>query len=337
MKKITKVVALLFTFACVSMGISSMKADAVEFAQTTVPILNNAAELDTISASYTTTVNVTKGHEETTYASFTLAEDSWVMMTGNYSMYTGEEGGSTHVDVYADSSLSNKKGEFGFGYWEYGNTFSAFLNKGTYYYTVKTKYGNYDGYKGNVNIIVGSMPISKVFNVSTSVAKNKKSAVVSVVPGLGKYVSFVEYRQGAVALSNVSSSTYWKWKIAGIFTGGDGATVLNPVGEAYSFSVKKNGDYTIMLQDTAGARYSVVYNVKGIDRTKPKVTGVKNNKKYKKAVKIKFSDKQTGIKSAKLNGKKIKSGKKVSKKGSYKLVVIDKAGNKTTIKFKIKK
>ena len=49
---------------------------------------------------------------------------------------------------------------------------------------------------------------------------------------------------------------------------------------------------------------------------------------------IKFSDKY-GIKSATLNGKKISSGKVVSKNGSYKLVVTDKAGNKSIIKFKI--
>lgn len=72
------------------------------------------------------------------------------------------------------------------------------------------------------------------------------------------------------------------------------------------------------------------------DKTKPTVKGVKNKKIYKKAVTIKFSDKQSGIKKATLNGKKIKTGKKVNKNGKYTLKVYDKAGNCTTVKFTIK-
>ena len=72
------------------------------------------------------------------------------------------------------------------------------------------------------------------------------------------------------------------------------------------------------------------------DKIKPTVTGVKNNKTYKKQVTIKFSDKQSGIKKATLNGKKIKSGKKVKKNGKYTLKVHDKAGNVKQVKFTIK-
>lgn len=76
--------------------------------------------------------------------------------------------------------------------------------------------------------------------------------------------------------------------------------------------------------------------IKAKDKKKPTVKGVKNKKTYKRKVKIKFSDK-SGIKKATLNGKKIKSGKKVSKNGKYKLIVIDKVGNKRVIKFRIKR
>lgn len=72
------------------------------------------------------------------------------------------------------------------------------------------------------------------------------------------------------------------------------------------------------------------------DKTKPIVKGVKNKKIYKKAIIIKFSDKQSGIKKATLNGKKIKNGKKVKKNGKYTLKVYDKAGNCTTVKFTVK-
>ena len=72
-----------------------------------------------------------------------------------------------------------------------------------------------------------------------------------------------------------------------------------------------------------------------IDKTKPTIKGVKNKKTYKKSITIKFSDK-SGIKKATLNGKKIKSGKKIKKNGKYTLIVIDKAGNVNKIKFVVK-
>lgn len=56
----------------------------------------------------------------------------------------------------------------------------------------------------------------------------------------------------------------------------------------------------------------------------------------KKAVKIKFSDKN-GIKSATLNGKPFRKGSKTSKNGSYILKVTDNAENVKVVKFKIEK
>ena len=92
-----------------------------------------------------------------------------------------------------------------------------------------------------------------------------------------------------------------------------------------------------MVEDTGGSRYSSVINISCIDQTKPSVTGVKNGKVYRKAVTIKFVDKQSGIRSAVLNGRKISSGKKVKAAGRYRLTVADRAGNKACIKFQIKK
>ena len=110
----------------------------------------------------------------------------------------------------------------------------------------------------------------------------------------------------------------------------------------YKITYKNNvnpGTATITFTGTGAWIGSVTKTFKiskNRDKTKPTVKGVKNNKTYKRAVKIRFFDK-SGIKKATLNGKKIKSGKKVKKKGKYKLIVIDNAGNKTIIKFKIKR
>lgn len=71
-----------------------------------------------------------------------------------------------------------------------------------------------------------------------------------------------------------------------------------------------------------------------IDTIVPK-TNIKKNKSYQKGKKLIFSD-DCGVKWAKLDGKKIKSGTKVKKIGKHTLVVMDKAGNKISIPFLIR-
>lgn len=70
-----------------------------------------------------------------------------------------------------------------------------------------------------------------------------------------------------------------------------------------------------------------------IDTIAPK-TNIKKNQYYKKGKKVQFSD-NYGVKWAKLDGKKIKSGTKIKKAGKHILVVMDKAGNKISIPFSI--
>lgn len=103
----------------------------------------------------------------------------------------------------------------------------------------------------------------------------------------------------------------------------------------YIETLSKDGKYNIILENMFGKNeYNVV-----IDTVKPTVKGVKNNQTYKKAVTVKCSDKLSGIKTIKLDGKKIKNDKngiKISQKGSHTLKVTDKCGNTKTVKFTIK-
>lgn len=99
------------------------------------------------------------------------------------------------------------------------------------------------------------------------------------------------------------------------------------------FSADKNGKYNVVIQTATGLTKKISFC---IDKQKP-TTNMKNKKTYKKAVKITFKDKISGIKKATLNGKKIKSGKKVKKSGKYTLKIYDNAGNVKTVKFTIKK
>ena len=115
------------------------------------------------------------------------------------------------------------------------------------------------------------------------------------------------------------------------------ATYQKNNGTAVAFActqkVKKNGTYTVTAKDYYGNEAVKTFKIK--DTKKPTVIGVKNGKTYTGAKVLKFKD-NCGVAKATLNGKKIVSGKKISKKGSYKLVVTDVNGLKTTVTFKIK-
>lgn len=108
---------------------------------------------------------------------------------------------------------------------------------------------------------------------------------------------------------------------------------LETSSKARSIQVTESGIYELEVVTITGTK-KVKFTV---DRTAPKITGVVNGKTYKKKVTVKATDNVSGISKITLNGKKIKSGTKVSKKGSYTLKATDKAGNVKTIKFKIKK
>lgn len=103
-------------------------------------------------------------------------------------------------------------------------------------------------------------------------------------------------------------------------------------------AISENGTYTVRLRDASNKYYLATFTVSNIDKEAPEVKGVENGVTYSnKDVTIKFSDEN--LKSAKLDGKEIE-GKSVSlsiaDKGKHTLVVTDKAGNKTKIKFKLK-
>lgn len=118
----------------------------------------------------------------------------------------------------------------------------------------------------------------------------------------------------------------------------------------YSFSVKfpkkvvitngkvsKSDKCTVTFDViNSGSEVFYAYTSDYKDKQKPTVKGVKEGSTYKKAITITFKD-NTVIKSATLDGKKIKSGKKVTTNGKHKLVVTDVFGNKTVVNFTIKK
>lgn len=122
---------------------------------------------------------------------------------------------------------------------------------------------------------------------------------------------------------------------------------------AYTVPVEEGTIDNIVASDVATIEKQIKESVKDVtenvkDTKKPVFSGVKNNKSYKKQITIYVKD-DTSIKNVKVNGKnvklsKVKKGKykgyykfTLKKKGSYKIVASDTAGNKKSIKIKIKK
>lgn len=104
-----------------------------------------------------------------------------------------------------------------------------------------------------------------------------------------------------------------------------------------SFTVKntekKYGILYIRYTLPNGNIYTVHTTGFCIDTILPK-TNIKKNQCYKRGKKVQFSD-NFGVKWAKLDGRKIKSGTKIKKAGKHILIVMDKAGNKISIPFSI--
>ena len=143
-------------------------------------------------------------------------------------------------------------------------------------------------------------------------------------------------KEGKIEISGVKDKKAYKKNVKLTVSTGGVITSFKVNGKAQtedSYTTTKDGAYKAEIETAAGTKQTVIFCV---DRKKP-TTNVKNNKVYKKNLKITFQDKVSGIKKATLNGKKIKSGKTIKKNGTYTLKIVDKAGNVKKVKFKIQK
>lgn len=109
-----------------------------------------------------------------------------------------------------------------------------------------------------------------------------------------------------------------------------------------TIELPKNFNGKIVIKAIDNANNSSIINISNtIDKKKPTIKNLSNNKTYKKNVKISYSD-ANGIKKAVISYNSgsyldIKTGTTLKKSGSYVLKVTDCFGNTKTVKFKIKK
>lgn len=165
--------------------------------------------------------------------------------------------------------------------------------------------------KSNISKVVLSKRKENVYNIYTN--KNVKFTISA------KNIKQIKYQ--VVKSGKKKSSKKWR-KIS-----------------RNSVTLKNNmKNIVVYFQYINGRGKKVEVKTKGftIDKIAP-VSNIKNRRKYKNNIKLSFKDVGSGIKKAVLNTKVIKNGKKITKNGTYRLQLLDKAGNKRVFCFSIKK
>ena len=267
------VVTSLFT------GITPVKAGTINWEKKEIPVINNIAEWENASAMFTNSISLLDRTDESVmdYVSFTLKQDSWVIMKANSSMVSSKDDGhETRVDVFSDASGAHKVMELEDQYFdseEDSRITYGFLNKGTYYVSLVTIRSNYESFEGNINLTAAAIPCKKVINAKVKLNASKTKATVSFDDPLGTYARAVQYQKGTIGKAHNKDSKYWEkyeygsWHRYGLDKGRNPKR-LTAKGDKYKFKVKKNGKYTILIQDTKGNFYSKVVKVKGLKKSK---------------------------------------------------------------------
>lgn len=267
------VVTSLFT------GITPVKAGTINWEKKEIPVINNIAEWENASAMFTNSISLLDRTDESVmdYVSFTLKQDSWVIMKANSSMVSSKDDGhETRVDVFSDASGAHKVMELEDQYFdseEDSRITYGFLNKGTYYVSLVTIRSNYESFEGNINLTAVAIPCKKVINAKVKLNASKTKATVSFDDTLGTYARAVQYQKGTIGKAHNKDSKYWEkyeygsWHRYGLDKGRNPKR-LTAKGDKYKFKVKKNGKYTILIQDTKGNFYSKVVKVKGLKKSK---------------------------------------------------------------------
>ena len=158
------VVTSLFT------GITPVKAGTINWEKKEVPVIKNIVEWENAPAMFTNSISLLDRTDESVkdYVSFTLSQDSWVIMKANSSMVSSSnDGHETRVDVYSDASGAHKVMELEDQYYtskEDSRITYGFLNKGTYYVSLVTIRSNYESFEGNINLTVAAIPCKNVIN-----------------------------------------------------------------------------------------------------------------------------------------------------------------------------
>ncbi|NLJ96354.1 MAG: hypothetical protein GX321_04310 [Clostridiales bacterium] len=254
------------------------------------------------------------------YYSFHLDEKATV--TINYSFNTLHSGNDDigYCGLYnSNRSLINKG--------TYENTdrglksFNQLLEPGTYYIKL-------NGMRGNTLLSLSPMYYDiDIATATKDVSWTQDSIDVNIETEINYSNIMVLY--GDIKNQFINNDTIWSDM---------NENFVKVSGEA-TFTATDSGIYSVRITDKFGHNTMQKITISNIDITNPEIEGVEDGKSYNEPVTITWLDTQSGIDNSKttLNGKKVKSGIKVSDEGKYTLKVFDMVGNSETITFYVDK
>ena len=275
---------------------------------------------------------------QTNYYKFVLAQDSVVRFDVKRNLGSASSGTLT---VYSDAMMTKAVLNCSEDAVEGTDSTIFTMKKGTYYVQeTASAYGSAAGVTQESQLAITAIPKSTAFNFDYTInggamANLKMTSHLTDWAANGYYACWSkEYIPMMQDISKYSSK-------------GTKIDVTKDVSLALSDGT--NVDHTIVFRGSLAygngiegaweilndsvVQPGATYAVK-LDTTAPTVSGVRNGATYKHKVKVSFVD-ASGIKSAKLNGKTIKSGKTIKAVGSYTLMVTDKHGNTRTVVFRV--
>lgn len=181
------------------------------------------------------------------------------------------------------------------------------------------------------NQISDVTPLSKLINLHKLTIKNNN--ITDLYP-LKPLINLNELDADDKSKSSIAPST------AGVSDGGiynsdrvitfnNGTATLNDKPITSGTTVSTEGGYALFITLNSGVSTSIHFV---IDKTPPVVTGVASGEVYAHVPRITYNEGK-----ATLNGNPLGNGASVSEEGQYTLIVVDEAGNRTTIDFKVDK
>ena len=277
MKKIAVillVVGVIYSFYNISYLKPVYAEEAVEYDSALVVMIDNLDEYDTKSViSWSCELIFPEDREKAVsdYASFTLEEDSIIKMGVKYTAIGTWTTTSPDVFLYSNEAMTVKKLELSF--YNSGDSETAYLPAGTYYIEATDKRVMNPGVKIDVSIC--ALPVTKVLSVISQLDENNTKATVTVTQALGGDLKNIQYIYGAY--DEKDNKNYRIWSRAEYQTGE--ATLLTG---GSTFTVKKNGTYTIRICTKDGVAYSIQHKIEGLGKIASKKPDVKNEESSKK-------------------------------------------------------
>ncbi|MBD5089037.1 MAG: sensor histidine kinase [Clostridiales bacterium] len=279
MKKIAVillVVGLIYSFYNISYLKPVYAEKAVEYDPASVVMIDNLDEYDTksvISWSCELIFSEDREKEVSDYASFTLEEDSIIKMGVKYTEIGTWMTTSPDVLLYSNKAMTVKKLDFGF--YNSGDSEIAYLPAGTYYIEAKDKRVKNPKVKVKIDVSICALPVTKVLSVISQLDENNTKATVTVTQALGGDLENIQYIYGAY--DEKDNKNYRIWSRAEYQTGE--ATLLTG---GNTFTVKKNGTYTIRICTKDRVAYSIQHKIEGLGKIASKKPDVKNEESSKK-------------------------------------------------------